>query len=303
MAKSVADGEPSTLARAGQAEYAPVPIDRAAPWDRYGRDVLAADPHRAVGEQPPTVTAAAGLVVEHPVSGWVGAVVATDALGVSLEDRHGKVRIFTWSDRFALEGRLVSLARPAVGAPGTSLESRRSRSGSRVVDLPKARVARASRIYVEGLHDAALVEQVWGHDLRVEGIVVEPLHGIDDLPGVVEAFAPARGRRLGVLVDHLVPGSKESRVSGRVRSPHVLVTGHPYVDVWQAVKPASMGIREWPSVPMGVAWKQGISEALGAADEETMWRRVLASVQSHADLEVPLLRAVEALIDFVTAED
>jgi hypothetical protein len=33
-----------------------------------------------------------------------------------------------------------------------------------------------------------------------------------------------------------------------------------------------------------------------------MWRRVLASVDSYADVEVPLLRAVEELIDFVTSE-
>ena len=36
---------------------------------------------------------------------------------------------------------------------------------------------------MEGKHDAELVEKVWGHDLRIEGVVVEPLHGVDDLPG------------------------------------------------------------------------------------------------------------------------
>ena len=71
----------------------------------------------------------------------------------------------------------------------------------------RARVARASRIYVEGRHDAELVEKVWGDDLRIEGVVVEYLEGVDDLPGIVNRFQPGPGRRLGVLVDHLVEGS------------------------------------------------------------------------------------------------
>ena len=87
------------------------------------------------------------------------------------------------------------------------------------------------------MHDAALVERVWGDDLRVEGVVVEPLDGIDDLRAAVAAFAPGPGRRLGVLVDHLVPGSKESRIAAGWPPPYVLVTGHPYVDIWQAVQP------------------------------------------------------------------
>jgi hypothetical protein len=163
-----------------------------------------------------------------------------------------------------------------------------------------ARVARASRIWVEGIHDAALVERIWGDDLRVEGVVVEPLDGVDELAAAVREFGPAPHRRLGVLVDHLVPGSKESRIVAAVRDPNVLVNGHPYVDVWQAVKPAAVGIRAWPSVPRGVPWKEGICQALGVSDPTEMWRRVLAGVRTYADVEVPLLRAVEHLIDFVT---
>ncbi|HEY0359294.1 MAG TPA: DUF3097 family protein, partial [Mycobacteriales bacterium] len=164
-------------------------------------------------------------------------------------------------------------------------------------------VARAGRIYVEGVHDAALVERVWGDDLRIEGVVVEPLHGVDDLPAVVAEFAPTRGRRLGVLVDHLVPRSKESRIVAGITHPHVLVTGHPYVDIWQAVKPASIGIAAWPDVPKGVPWKEGVCAALGVSDVHAMWRRVLGAVDTYADLDTPLLGAVERLIDFVTVED
>ena len=55
----------------------------------------------------------------------------------------------------------------------------------------RAAVARASRIYVEGRHDAELVEKIWGDDLRVVGVVVEYLEGVDDLPAIV-ARVPAR---------------------------------------------------------------------------------------------------------------
>ena len=113
----------------------------------------------------------------------------------------------------------------------------------------RARVARASRIYVEGRHDAELVEKIWGDDLRDVGVVVEYLGGIDDLPAIVDEFRPGPAGRLGVLVDHLVAGSKESRIAARVRSPHVLITGHPFIDVWAAVKPSVVGIGGWPAVP------------------------------------------------------
>src|ERR671916_828092 len=121
-----------------------------------------------------------------------------------------------------------------------------SASGSVRVANVNARTARASRIWVEGTHDAALVETVWGHDLRVEGVVVEPMHGMDDLAAAVADFGPAPHRRRGILVDHLVEGSKETRAAHAVAGPDVLVTGHPFVDVWEAVKPSVVGIRAWP---------------------------------------------------------
>ena len=266
--------------------------------DRYGRDVLSTDPHDRARRTVQTVEAERDLVVEHQATGWCGAVVRAEKDGVTLEDRRGKRRIFAWEPAaFAIDGRPVTLARPArspVSGPA------RSRSGSTVVRDSPARVARASRIYVEGVHDAELVEHVWGHDLRVEGVVVEPLHGVDDLAAIVEEFGPSPTRRLGVLVDHLVPGSKESRVVQGIRSAHVLVTGHPYVDVWQAVRPSRLGIDAWPVVAKGSSWKAGICAALGVTDEAQMWQRILGSVRSYADLEPAMLRAVEELIDFVT---
>jgi hypothetical protein len=166
----------------------------------------------------------------------------------------------------------------------------------------RARVARACRIRVEGMPDAELGEKGWGDDLRLDGVVVGRLDGIDHLPDVIRAFAPERGRRLGVLVDHLVPGSKEARLAAEVRHPHVAVTGTPYVDVWQAVKPAAVGIDRWPTIARGRSWKEGVCEELGVDDPGAFWRRILASVSTWRDLEQPLVRAVEQLIDFVTED-
>ena len=148
------------------------------------------------------------------------------------------------------------LARPSASAPA---KPTRTASGSVAVAGARARVARASRIFVEGRHDAELVEKVWGDDLRIEGVVVEYLGGVDDLADHLRDFGPGPERRVGVLVDHLVPGSKESRIADEVaRSPigqHVLVVGHPFVDVWQAVKPDRLGLAAWPDVPRSVEWK------------------------------------------------
>jgi hypothetical protein len=265
----------------------------------YGRDVLA-PAARPTPVAPPVVEIERDLVAEDPVSGFCGAVVALDADGVTLEDRFGVRRLFPLEEGgFLVEGRRVTLVRPA---PARTRGPGRTASGSIAVPGVRARVAQASRIYVEGLHDAALVERVWGDDLRIEGVVVESLDGVDDLPAVVAQFRPGPRRRLGVLVDHLVAGSKESRIAAGVVGEHVLVTGHPYIDIWQAVKPASVGIPAWPDVPRGQPWKEGVCRALGVAEPVDMWRRVLASVDGYADLEVGLLRAVEQLIDFVTAD-
>ena len=245
---------------------------------------------------PPDLPVEQGMVLEEVLSGWVGAVVASDKENVSLEDRRGKVRVFPLGV-FLLDGLPVTAVKRVVTIDRTP---RRPVSGSVAVEGLTARVARGSRLWVEGKHDAELVERVWGHDLRVEGVVVEPLYGIDDLAALVRTFGPAKEQRLGVLVDHLVPGSKETRIVEAVSHPHVLVTGHPYVDVWQAVKPQAVGISAWPVVPRGRPWKEGVCDALGWGEPWEGWKRVLAAVSSYADIEVPLLTSVEMLIDFVT---
>jgi hypothetical protein len=271
----------------------------------YSDDVLAnpSPRRRRVRE----VAAEPDLVVETADGRFCGAIVSCGRAviageqrdTVTLADRFDRQRVFPMLPAsFLLEGELVTLVRPVPVAerrkPG------RTASGSVAVAGVKAQVAKASRIWVEGVHDAALVERIWGEDLRIEGIVVEPLGGIDLLADAVAEFSPSETRRLGVLVDHLVQGSKESRIAAGIRSPHVLINGHPYVDIWQAVKPVALGIERWPVVPRGVEWKEGVAAALGVSDPREMWRRVLGSVNSYADVEVPLLRSVEELIDFVT---
>ena len=239
----------------------------------------------------------AGLGVVHRASGFTGRVVGLRGNAVTLQSKSGQVRMFNLlPGAFAAGGRVATLVPPRVA----STTAARTASGSVAVGGHQARVARASRILVEGIHDALLVERVWGDDLRVEGVVVERLDGIDHLAAEIAAFGPAPGRRLGVLVDHLVPGTKESRLAEEVAHPQVLVTGTPFVDVWQAVRPAVVGLTHWPTVPKGQDWKTGICRALGEPDPATCWRRIFGSVHSYVDLEPALVGAVEQLIDFVT---
>jgi hypothetical protein len=259
----------------------------------------------------PEVAAEPGLVVEEVTTGYCGAVIRCEKTAqgptVTLEDRFGRLRAFPMEPRgFLLEGKVVTLIRPRPGT-GTGTGNAATRapgrtaSGSLAVPEARARVARAGRIYVEGRHDAELVEKVWGDDLRVEGVVVEYLAGVDDLPAVVRAFGPSPEARLGVLVDHLVPGSKESRIAAEASGPDVLVVGHPFIDIWAAVKPASVGIDAWPRVPRGQDWKTGVCRALGWPENTgAAWRRILGSVRDYRDLDPALLGPVEHLIDHVT---
>ena len=287
--------------------------------DRYGGDVLGGDWRRPPRGRSVELAAEPGTVVEDVETGWVGAVVRVEKAGgihvVHLEDRHGRTRGFRLGPGFLVDGSPVTLTPPKAADAARLAAARaaasRTASGSRAVTGQRAKVASGSRIFVEGKHDAELVEKVWGADLRVEGVVVEMLDGVDDLAGAIRDFAPTAGRRMGVLVDHLVPGTKEWRVvaqarAGRPCAEHVLVVGHPYVDVWQSVKPSRLGMDAWPVIPRGTSWKVGIAAHLGwphstQRDLAMAWRQILSSVQNYADLEPELLGRVEELIDFVTA--
>lgn len=283
--------------------------------DRYGSDVLSGG-SPAAHRRPTSVPTPAepGLVVEEVTTGWVGAVVRVEKSGgehvVVLEDRRGRTRTFRLGPGFWVDGKPVELTAPRPAAPTGPAAARRTASGSLAAPDQRARVAIGSRIWVEGKHDAELVEKVWGDDLRAEGVVVELLDGVDHLVDALRDFRPGPGRRVGVLVDHLVRGSKEQRIADEALraapAGTVLVLGHPYVDVWQAVKPARVGLAAWPTIERGTEWKRGILRELGwpaddQADVARAWQQILRSVRSYADLEPSLLGRVEELIDFVTA--
>lgn len=120
------------------------------------------------------------MVVEDAETGYVGAVVRVEYGRIDLEDRYGKTRGFPLGPGYLLDGLPVILTAPRCAA---AAGPRRTASGSVAVPGARARVARASRIYVEGRHDAELIAAVWGADLRIEGVVVEHLGGVDDLGG------------------------------------------------------------------------------------------------------------------------
>jgi DUF3097 family protein len=269
--------------------------------------VLAGD-WRARGRRTiPTVAAERDLVVELASDGYVGAIVGLEKQYVVLEDRFRRRRLFPLGHGFLVDGAPVELVRPTAKPPTGRA---RTASGSFAVASAPARIALPSRIFVEGRHDAELVEKVWGADLRIEGVVVEYLEGVDVLAGQLDEFRPGPGRRAGILVDHLVPGSKEQRIADAVtRGPHgrhVLVVGHPFIDIWQAVKPSRLGRDAWPVIPRGTEWKRGVCEAFGwphaeQADIARAWQHILGRVRGYGDLEPALLGRVEELIDFVTA--
>ena len=289
--------------------------------DPYGRNIFEHDPHRdGPGARRPRSTPVhveVGMVLEDVSSGWVGAVTRVAKSGgvhlVELEDRRGARRSFPLGPGFWLEGRPIE-ALPPRPAPAstqgwaTASGRRVTNSGSFAPESSGPKVAKRSRIWVEGRHDADLIQHVWGEDLAEAGIAVQLLDGVDNLEDILEVFAPTERARAGVLVDHMVPRSKESRIAETVsgRWPGaVLVLGHPFVDIWQAVKPERLGLRAWPQIPRGVDIKHGTLAALGwpHADQRDIaigWKRILSTVRTYRDLEPALLGRVEELIDFVT---
>ena len=287
------------------------------PVNRYAGDVLSAGWQQKGKKVVPEIALERGMVLEDATTGFCGAVTRWENGLVVLEGRGDKRRSFPIGYGFLLEGKPVAVKVPPRAASGASAagatgrQAGRTASGSVSGPAEKAKVALPSRIYVEGRHDAELVEKIWGDDLRHVGVVVEFMDGIDDLHDIVSDFRPEKGRRLGVLADHLVPGSKESRIAaGVAKGPYgsfVLVAGHPFIDIWQAVKPGRVGLQSWPHVPRGTDIKHGTCAALGwpnrdQADIARAWQRILATVTSWNDLERGLLTPVEQLIDFVTQD-
>ena len=251
----------------------------------------------------PSVEAEIDLVVEDPSSGFVGAVVRCEKDVVHLEDRFGKVRGYPLGPGFWVDGRPVVLVRPKQAGPvrpdaqrlGLDLRGRRPGAGR---PRRAASTSRASTTPSWSRRSGATT-------CAIEGVVVEPLHGVDDLPAIVKEFRPTQGRRLGVLVDHLVRGSKESRIAEQITGEHALVVGHPFIDIWQAVKPSVVGIKAWPVDPEGRALEGRRLHGAwaGRTTPATSGRSASSpACSSFTDLEPELLGRVEELIDFVTTD-
>ena len=257
----------------------------------------------------PAVAAEPGLLVLHRSSGFAGRVMSFGPDRVALRGSTGLEKSFpVRPGDFAVDGRTVHLVAPT--APviddgpdlrgGRVRRTARTASGSRKVDGAAARVARASRILVEGKHDAELLEKVWGDDLRVEGIVVEILDGIDHLAAAVGDSFPVRPVAWGYW---WTISSRTARRPGSPRRSPILTCAS-----WARRSSTSgkrsgrqaVGIDAWPTVPMGMPWKDGVCTALGVEDPPRFWRRLLGAVSSWSDLDQSLVTSVEQLIDFVT---
>ncbi|MEW6944437.1 DUF3097 family protein [Trueperella pyogenes] len=274
--------------------------------DRYGDDVLSTSQVSRFRD----VTVEVGMVLEDPSSGFVGEVMKVGKVAgqwqMELEDGRMRRRRFPLGRGFWLEGQPVNLlpALPANIAPRKKITA----SGSFHVEH-EARVAKASRIWVEGKHDAELISKIWGADLAFAGIMIEELFGADNLRLILSAFEPSDARRAGIMLDHLVPGSKEARIAAEISHMEgVLVLGHPYVDVWQAIKPGVVGLKAWPVVPRGEDIKVGTLARMGWPHETPEdiglgWAKILGAVRDYRDLEPAFLGRMEELIDFVTAVD
>ncbi|OKL54724.1 hypothetical protein BSZ39_02765 [Bowdeniella nasicola] len=283
--------------------------------DRYGTDIFASDPHAGAKRTSRSHELSLGDVVEEVETGWVGAAIRVEKSGgvhvVELEDRRGRIRTFPLGPGFLIDGQPVILTPPRSG-PKPAPAATRTASGSVATGPTKAKVALPSRIWVEGRQDADLIMKVWGEDLAYDGVAIELLEGVDNLAQMLREFQPQQGKRVGVLVDHFVPGSKETRLvdealRGLPGRDHVLVLGHPYVDVWQAIKPERVGLSAWPEIPRHIGIKVGSLQALGLphanqADIARGWQAILARVRTYADLEPSLIGRMEELIDFVLAD-
>ncbi|MEX2532485.1 MAG: DUF3097 family protein [Nitriliruptoraceae bacterium] len=259
---------------------------------------FAPQPKRPIPEIEGTI----GLMVEVASSNFAGTLTAITQREVTLVDRRGRERHFPRTEgAFIVNERRVTL----MASPVATVSARQpttTASGS-VRISHQAKTARPSRIYVEGVHDAALIEQVWGDDLRAAAIVVEPLHGIDDLASHVLAFGATPKRRLAVLLDHLTLGTKESRLKATINDPNVLIVGHDFVDIFAAVKPERLGVTHWPDVPRDEDYKQGLATRLGYANATELFHAVIRAVRTWTDFDQSLIKSVEAALDFVTLAD
>ena len=248
----------------------------------------------------PNSPATTDVVAEDPLSGFCGAVVACTSTAVTLEDRAGRRRLFPLtSGAFLVDGRQVTLVRPRPAAAGTGAVRVRLQGGDGCAGQDGQGGADLGR-------RASMMRPWWngsgGTTCGSRASSSSRSTGWTTCRRPWPRSGPGDGRRLGVLVDHLVPRSKESRIADAVLAAHrdtVLITGHPTSTSGRRCGRRRSGIAAWPDVPRGIDWKTGVCAALGMPDTRQMWGRVNGAVRSYRDLDTPLITAVERLIDFV----
>ena len=117
---------------------------------QYGPDVLANGQQRLRKREIPQVTAERGLVVEDIAAEFCGAVIFCEKEAVTLEDRHGRRRVFPLRPApFLLDGKPVMLVRPRPqagpnghgGHSGLGGRPARTASGSVAAPPSRAKVA------------------------------------------------------------------------------------------------------------------------------------------------------------------
>ena len=281
------------------------------PAGRYATDVLAKGWQQQAKKVVPEIALERGMVLEDATTGFCGAVTRWENGLVVLEGRGDKRRSFPIGYGLLLEGKPVLVKVPP-RAPATGQRTPgRTASGSVAGPTERAKVALPSRIYVEGRHDAELVEKIWGDDLRHVGVVVEFMDGIDDLSDIVAEFRPERGRRWACWPITWCPAARSPGSPPAWRRVRTARTcSSPAIPSWTSGRRSSrskLGLPSWPHVPRGTDIKHGTCAALGwphrdQADIARAWQRILATVTSWSDLERGLLTPVEQLIDFVTQD-
>ena len=269
------------------------------------------------------VAAETGLVVEDVETGWCGAVVRVEKAGgmhvVHLEDRRGRTKGFPLGPGFLLDGAPVDPDRPHGARPGARLAAgprgrRRARPAGRGAVHGAAGhgspAARGSSSRAATTPSSS--RRCGAHDLRVEGVVVEMLDGVDDLAAAIRDFAPGPGsadggaRRPPRAGHQGVPRRRGGAARCQPYAAHVRSSATRTSTCGSRCVPSGSGCDAWPVIPRGQSWKHGICAHLGwphetQADIALAWKQILGTVRSYADLEPTLLASVEELIDFVTA--
>ena len=287
------------------ARRARLPDREAGAVDRYaGRRAggrPAAAPRRSPGSRPsPTWSSR----TPRPASAarWCAARRRPAACTVTLEDRHGRHRVFPLGPGFLVDGRPVALVRAAPAARGGAapayglgLGRRARRAGPGRPRRPDLRRGPARRR--AGREGVGRRPARRGRRRRAPRRHRRPAGRRARLRA--RAGPPARRARRP-------PGARQQGVpAGRAGrcSPHVRVVGHPYVDVWQAVRPAAPRHRGLAGGPARHAVEGGRLRRRSAGRSTRPPPGAASSARSRRTptWSPSLLGRVEELIDFVTA--